>query len=326
MNKNMKPKKPNTLLPKLRTAILTGRLPNPYNNDFGIRWITKEALVDYYKVSQKEIEQCLNKLNLEGIVSKPRHSRNLDGGWSRDIYSILKTNENDGPNPLINKFGGKDLPAFQSRAKNKDKKTSNYLRNTYRQEKIYIEQYNNCAENWDKLGHSKKNNLIDNYIVKSRIICCHFLTNCISLSDSHKERLLRVVSGNPSTSFWVLTNCKLTFQQRKPLIKSTMKQIDLVMDLLEYLTDPHERKYFLQLFVSKIDNLKSTYTMAYMAQMFDLTDDENEIFVNKLLEKPDIKLITHVCSKLKFNEEQELKLAPYLVMGKLTIDLNDNYL
>jgi len=300
----------NDLLDKLRNAILSGKLPDPYNNDFGIRWITKEGLAECYKVKVEEIEKCLLRLNIEGIVSQPRHGRDMDGCWRRDIYSVLKTDKRS-DNILVNKFGGKDLPHPSNQYNNG--RIANFLTWMYRNETLYIEQYHDCAENWGCINDSKKETLINNYISRSIIICCHFLHVCDCLSDVHRRTMFKVILRNYDACFWVFMNCDMSSKERLLLLSKCIVPYEL--QLSEFLTDSKERKLFFIKMSLHIVAITSRWNL--MFDFLKITDKEKDILISRLVKSQDVKAMMKAMEVVNFTDDQKSELAPYVVMARL---------
>jgi hypothetical protein len=52
-------------------------------------FVFKEDIAKALKVKVHYVEQCLHKLNLEGVVEKPIHKRHHDPGyWCKDVYYL----------------------------------------------------------------------------------------------------------------------------------------------------------------------------------------------------------------------------------------------
>lgn len=85
------------LLPLIRAEVL--RLSTDHPSELAVG-VTKEVLAVQFRAKESLVAHCLHLLNLEGLVSQPRHAplhdSNRDpwtlnstiGGWTGDVYWI----------------------------------------------------------------------------------------------------------------------------------------------------------------------------------------------------------------------------------------------
>lgn len=134
--------------------------------------VMKEYLAKKFKVTEHEIQQCFQQLNIEGLLSQARHQ--IDYSWSPDIYDIINNKKQD-------TFKGKLLLTNINRAKTLGKDVI----------KIFIarQQLNNI----DRLGWKWASRLAPSYNLVQDI-----KKHNISWENYH-QRYMKEVIYNPNS-------------------------------------------------------------------------------------------------------------------------------
>lgn len=292
--------------------------------DWHERHVTKERIAEDLKVKVCLVEKALQELNIEGLVSQPRHKpphdckRDRFGGggdysWQADTYEIF---DNSKPLETVHSKFNPAYDYYASKGSLGDFEYS-WLRGLYNKEKNYIMMLREeDISGWCWKTKKRRKELLDKVVLKSKVLCGYLLYRNPKIDKDERSKCIGVIAEDFAISFWAMFHLPLSYTERKNLLDTISYVPAFTLVYADLLEKPEEHKIIIQRIVYS-EHLHLFREL--VDSKLKINEVESKMIVDRILDLNDLDLAISASRNENqcLRDEAKQRLTHLLVVSKL---------